>query len=264
MKKLLTMLGAAAIAGSAIASNLYWTGNADNIWSKADNWYNKDTGKVAGSFPGSPNRYDHLAYFDQTLDGGVSEIKQRTIVFDRAEEMRGSVCVYDGTLTNPIVFSANDNFGLSVTNASKVFQIGKSGQAGWLKLQGGAFSTAPQLQIYNGGWIVDGGASFATTNHIVVGAAANCAATAIFNDGTVKLTKTNSQNCNFIIGNAAGAIGTVTNSGARITVGNSFVLGNAASASAHYYQSGGRLYINNRLTIGSSSSSSGSTTKGAW
>ncbi len=245
------------VCSGALAHSLYWTGETDNIWSKAANWYNKDTGKVAGSFPGIPNLYDHLAYFDQTLADGVSEIKQRTVVFETAELMRGSVYIYDGTMADPIVFSASDNYGLSITNSAKRFWIGSDdgSKPGWLKMQGGSFSSNPELKINNGGWIVDGGASFSTTNHISVGAIANCNATAVFNDGAITLTKSGNQNCNFIIGNASGAVGVVTNAGATITVGNSLQLGNAASSGAHYVQSGGRLDINNRLTVGGNTSS---------
>ena len=143
------------VSNGALASNLYWTGATDNIWSKAANWYNKDTGNIAGTFPGAPNRYDHTAYFDKTLADGKSAILQRTVVFNLAEEMRGSVYVYEGTLADPIVFSAIENYGLSVTNSAKTFQIGKDGQAGWLKMQGGMFSANPPLLVCNGGWIMD-------------------------------------------------------------------------------------------------------------
>ena len=238
----------------ARASSLYWTGETDNIWSKAANWYNKDTGKVAGTFPGAPNRYDHTAYFDQTLADGKSAILQRTVVFNLAEEMRGSLFIYDGTLADPIVFSGVEDHGLSVTNSAKTFQIGKAGQAGWLKMQGGTFSANPPLQVCNGGWIMDGDASFSTTNNIQIGSAQNCSATAVFNSGSI--TQTNGGY--FYVGYSQGSVGTVTNAGATITIANSFRMGYAASTSAYYYQSGGSLNIDNRLSIGYKSDSENS------
>ena len=245
------------VCNGALASNLYWTGATDNIWSKAANWYNKDTGNIAGTFPGAPNRYDHTAYFDQTLADGKSAILQRTVVFNLAEEMRGSVYVYDGTLADPIVFSAIENYGLSVTNSAKTFQIGKDGQAGWLKMQGGMFSANPPLLVCNGGWIMDGDASFSTTNNIQIGSAKNCSATAVFNSGSITQTKVGGGGY-FYIGYSQGSVGTVTNAGATITIANSFRMGYAASTSAYYYQSGGSLNIDNRLVIGYASDSENS------
>ena len=237
------------VCNGALASDLYWTGATDNIWSKAANWYNENTGNIANTFPGAPNRYDHTAYFDQTLADGKSAILQRTVVFNLAEEMRGSVYVYDGTLADPIVFSAIENYGLSVTNSAKTFQIGKDGQAGWLKMQGGSFSSNPGLKINNGGWIMDGDASFSTTNNIQIGSAENCSATAVFNSGSITQTKVGGGSY-FYVGCSQGSVGTVTNVGATITIANSFRMGSAESASAYYYQSGGSLNIDNRLVIG--------------
>lgn len=247
------------VCSGALASNLYWTGTTDNIWSKATNWYNKDTGKVAGSFPGIPNQYDHLAYFDQTLADGVSEIKQRTVVFNKAELMRGSVYIYDGTMADPIVFSASDNYGLSITNSAKRFWIGSDdgSKPGWLKMQGGSFSSNPELKINNGGWIMDGDASFSTTNNIQIGSAKNCSATAVFNSGSITQTKVGGGGY-FYVGYSQGSVGTVTNAGATITIANSFRMGYAASTSAYYYQSGGSLNIDNRLVIGYASDSENS------
>ena len=247
------------VCSGALAHSLYWTGETDNIWSKAANWYNKDTGKVAGSFPGIPNLYDHLAYFDQTLADGVSKIKQRTVVFNKAELMRGSVYIYDGTMADPIVFSASDNYGLSITNSAKRFWIGSDdgSKPGWLKMQGGSFSSNPELKINNGGWIMDGDASFSTTNNIQIGSAKNCSATAVFNSGSITQTKVGNGSY-FYVGYSQGSVGTVTNAGATITIANSFRMGYAASTSAYYYQSGGSLNIDNRLVIGYASDSENS------
>ncbi len=247
------------VCSGVLASNLYWTGAMDNIWSKAANWYNKDTGNVAGSFPGIPNKYDHLAYFDQTLADGVSEIKQRTVVFNKAELMRGSVYIYDGTMADPIVFSASDNYGLSITNSAKRFWIGSNdgSKPGWLKMQGGSFSANPPLQVCDGGWIMDGDASFSTTNNIQIGSAKNCSATAVFNSGSITQTKVGGGGY-FYVGYSQGSVGTVTNAGATITIANSFRMGYAASTSAYYYQSGGSLNIDNRLVIGYASDSENS------
>ena len=247
------------VCSGALAHSLYWTGGeTDNIWSKAANWYNKNTGNVAGTFPGAPNQYDHTAYFDQTLADGKSAILQRTVVFNLAEEMCGSVYVYDGTLADPIVFSAiKEDYGLSVTNSGKAFQIGKAEQAGWLKMQGGTFSANPPLLVCNGGWIMDGDASFSTTNNIQIGSAKNCSATAVFNSGSITQTKVGNGSY-FFVGYSQGSVGTVTNAGATITIANSFRMGFAASTSAYYYQSGGSLNIDNRLVIGYASDSGNS------
>ena len=121
----------ALLCSVAIADNLYWTGGTSGDWSTAVNWWNGSRSAVAGNYPNGKNdQYGHSAYFDQTLADDKSKIVQRTVSFLRAERMRGSVYVYDGTLADPIVFSAIENYGLSVTNSANTFRIGKDGQAG--------------------------------------------------------------------------------------------------------------------------------------
>ena len=248
----------ALLCSVAIANNLYWTGGTSGDWSTAANWWNSDRNAVAENYPNGKNdQYGHSAYFDQTLADDKSKIVQRTVSFLGAERMRGSVYVYDGTLADPIVFSAIENYGLSVTNSANTFRIGKDVQAGWLKMQGGSFSANPPLLVCNGGWIMDGDASFSTTNNIQIGSAENCSATAVFNSGSITQTKVGNGGY-FYVGYSHGSVGTVTNAGATITIANSFRMGYAESASAYYYQSGGSLNITNRLVIGYSSNSENS------
>lgn len=256
MKKLLMMIGAAAIAGVAVADNLYWTGATDGTWSVAGNWWNSSRSVVAGNPPNGKNdQYGHSAYFDQTLAGDKSKIVRRTVSFASAERMRGSVYVYDGTFADPIVFSADDDFGLSVTNKDAEFQIGKSGQAGWLKIQGGTFASAQPLQVNNGGWIVDG-ATFSTTNAICVGNLENENGTACIISGTVNVNGI-SKETSFIIGNAANSSGTVTNVNGTIVSDYNFTMCNADNTTAYYCQEGGSLTAgkNQRFYVGNNSSS---------
>ena len=162
----------ALLCSVAIADNLYWTGGTSGDWSTAVNWWNGSRSAVAGNYPNGKNdQYGHSAYFDQTLADDKSKIVQRTVSFLRAERMRGSVYVYDGTLADPIVFSAEGDYGLSVTNKDAKFQIGKSGQVGWLKLQSGTYDMYWNLELINGGVVVDG-ADISVSNSVQIGNAA--------------------------------------------------------------------------------------------
>ncbi len=159
----------ALLCSVAIADNLYWTGGTSGDWSTAANWWNSTRKAAAGNCPNGKNdQYGHSAYFDQTLADDKSKIVQRTVSFLSAERMRGSVYVYDGTLADPIVFSAEGDYGLSVTNKDAKFQIGKTGQVGWLKLQGGTYDVYKNLELINGGMVVDG-ADIAVTNSVQIG-----------------------------------------------------------------------------------------------
>ena len=163
------MLIFAFLSSVAVADILYWTGRISDAWATKDNWWNKTRNAEAGNYPNGKNdQYGHSAYFDQTLADDKSKISRRTVLFSKAERMRGSVYVYDGTFADPIVFSADDEFGLSVTNKDAKFQIGKSGQMGWLKLQGGTYDMYWNLELINGGVVVDG-ADIAVTNSVQIG-----------------------------------------------------------------------------------------------
>ena len=169
----------ALLCSVAIADDLYWTGGTSGDWSTAANWWNSTRNAGAGNYPnGKDDQYGHSAYFDQTLAGDKSKIVNRTVSFSRAERMRGSVYVYDGTLADPIVFSTKDDFGLSVddfglsvTNKDAKFKIGKSGQVGWLKLQSGTYDMYWNLELINGGVVVDG-ADISVSNSVQIGNAA--------------------------------------------------------------------------------------------
>lgn len=185
--RLILLLIFAFINSVAVADKLYWTGGISDVWATKDNWWNSSRNAVAGNYPNGRNdQYGHSAYFDQTLADDKSKISRRTVLFSKAERMRGSVYVYDGTFADPIVFSADDEFGLSVTNKDAKFQIGKSGQMGWLKLQGGTYDMYWNLEIINGGVVVDG-ADIAVTNSVQIGNAADVETHYLQNGGSLTI-----------------------------------------------------------------------------
>ena len=244
MKKLLMMIGAAAVAVGANtrawALNKYWTGTTDNNWAKDGNWESSGTGyvnfKIGGSEDNGESKFSEL--FKTTHD--------YRIYFDAENSFAWKIHVRSGTEAKPIVFYADSaSHGLKGTTGKynkadvSAFNIGIdncTGNEAWLKIESGTYYTSSA-----GFWTIGGSSC---TGHLAIceGATIASANDFDFKNGTVDVSGALTAK-NIKIGNLSGKTATMTVSGGTVT--------NTSLATYIGYASGatGALYLNEGGTL---------------